>query len=202
MLGYCVCSLCYTNITTFHVDDTRETSVKGKTFANTHSVPLGNDLCIALDNTVEYIQFSDTLTFTMFNHDEYYSGYWWIDNEDDWLNISLIAAPLMIVFGLALLITHKTCSKRASSPIYTPCSRVHSLQYDAVYVPTTCNCDGVRCDGNGQCEGNVVEATDSSAIPVVVKGNYISGPYIASCLATPDTYKCGLLSVSYSSLYI
>lgn len=170
-------SLCYTNITTFHVDDTQETSVKGKTSANTHTVPLGNDLCIAVDNTVEYIQCSDNLTFTMFNHDEYYSSYWWIYNKDDWLNISLIAAPLMIVFGLALLITHKTCSKRASSLIYTPCSRVHSLQYDAVYVPTTCYCDEIRCEGTCRYEGNVVEATASSVIPVVDNGNYISGPY-------------------------
>lgn len=140
-------SLCYTNITTFHVDDTQETSVKGKTFANTHTVPLGNDLCIAVDNTVEYIQCSDNLTFTMFNHDEYYSSYWWIYNKDDWLNISLIAAPLMIVFGLALLITHEACSKW-HRPLFTHHVRVY-IRYSMTPCMSPQRATVMRLDARG-----------------------------------------------------
>lgn len=62
---------------------------------------------------------------------------WWF-TEDEWVKYSLIAAPLMIVFALAL-ITIRTCRKR--SYIYKPpCD--HGLS-DSLYGLTTT--DAISC---------------------------------------------------------
>lgn len=94
--------------------------------------------------------------------DEY--TYWWIGDNDSWLNVGLIVAPLTIVFGLAL-IAYKVYSK-PSSPrpnIYKPCSHLHS-QHNTVYVPTTRALDG--CDELNDVHIPLLNAKDASVLGV------------------------------------
>ncbi|KAI4786413.1 hypothetical protein KUCAC02_025098 [Chaenocephalus aceratus] len=70
----------------------------------------------------------------MVDHNDYYSNYRWVTEKDDWLVIALLATPLMIVFGIA----HRLWTTRASSHIYTPCSRFHAIEYGPVCLPATC----------------------------------------------------------------
>ena len=99
----------------------------------------------------------------------YHSNYWWINVRDNWLEITLIATLLMIMFAL-VLITHRICGKR-SSYIYKPCSRPHSSLYTRVYRPTTCSLEGTRCDVNNQGDEHVIMATDASVIGDAKRGN-------------------------------
>lgn len=94
----------------------------------------------------------------MVDHNEYYSNYWWLNEKDDMLRVILIAAPMMAVFGSALL-AYRIYSRRASSSIYTPCSSHATGPYAPVYGPTTC--DLRVCDGKDPEEGGV-----SAAVPV------------------------------------
>lgn len=69
-----------------------------------------------------------------------YSSYpRWTANSEDWLRVSLIAAPFMILFGL-VLITYRLCGRRALY-IYKPptqTTQCHSGVYEPVYKTTTC----------------------------------------------------------------
>lgn len=113
----------------------------------------------------------------MVDRNDYYNNYWWINHKDDWLKITLIAAPLMIIFGL-VLITHRICSRRSSSHIYKPCSHLYVPLYDPVYVPTTCAFDEMRYDVNKQQDEYVIDAKGASVIGVVERGNYNLSLYI------------------------
>ncbi|KAJ7984094.1 hypothetical protein DPEC_G00363770 [Dallia pectoralis] len=63
----------------------------------------------------------------MVGHNEYYGSYWWINNKNDWLTVTLIAAPALIVFGL-VLVTHRICSVRLSK-MHKPCSPWYNPVY-------------------------------------------------------------------------
>lgn len=135
----------------------------------------------------------------MFNHDEYYSSYWWIYNKDDWLNISLIAAPLMIVFGLALLITHEACSKW-HRPLFTHHVRVY-IRYSMTPCMSPQRATVMRLDARGPAGMKAMSWKLQPPLWFQLWTTVtISPAHIASYLATPDTYNCGLLSVSYSFL--
>lgn len=67
---------------------------------------------------------------------------WWITDGDDWLKATLIAAPILIVFGL-ILIAYRLHGKRTSSYIYKPGSQTRI--YGSVYEPTTCAIDENVC---------------------------------------------------------
>ena len=109
----------------------------------------------------------------MVDRDDYYSNHWGTKDTEDWLKIPLIAAPLMIVFGL-VLITHRICSRRSLSRIYKPCS-CRSPHHDPVYVPTTCAFG--QTDVHDQHDEHVIYATDASVIGVVERGSDILGSY-------------------------
>lgn len=63
--------------------------------------------------------------------------YWWwtTTDNDDWLRVSLIAAPIMVVVGVAALISYKLLNRRGKN-IYRMC-RHNRVIYDSVYKPTT-----------------------------------------------------------------
>lgn len=103
----------------------------------------------------------------MVNPTDYYNSYyWWTNNREDWFRVTLIAAPLMIVFGL-VLITYRLCSRR-SSYIYKPCSHTqmtqtaqcHTRLYEPVYKTTTC---AINDNYNATTE-HVLGPQDSSVI--------------------------------------
>lgn len=118
---------------------------------------------------MHFIHRVDSQLFTMVDHNDYYSNYWWINGKGDWLKITLIAAPLMIVFGL-VLITHRICSRQSPARIYKPCLHLYSPPYDPVYVPTTCAFDDTRYDVNKQHGEHVIDAKDASVIRSCGKG--------------------------------
>lgn len=99
----------------------------------------------------------------------YYSNYWWINPKEDWLKITLIAAPLLIVCAL-VLITHRVCSTRTSR-MYTPCSAPHAALYNPVYRPTTRAFEDTRCAMNNHDGEYVIMATDASVVGDAKKGN-------------------------------
>lgn len=98
----------------------------------------------------------------------YYSYYWWTNNREDWLRVSLIAAPLMIIFGL-VLISYRLCGRRASY-IYKPCahtqmtktSQCHSSVYQPVYKATTCAINDTNY--NGVTTEHELSPQDSSVV--------------------------------------
>lgn len=99
-----------------------------------------------------------------------HSAYWGIDGMDYWLEITLIAAPLMVLFGL-MLIAHRVYNRRSPSPIYTPCQPIYSTYYEPVYVPTTCAFDKTYVNDQRE-EHVVINAKDSSVIGAAERGNY------------------------------
>ena len=97
-----------------------------------------------------------------------HSGYRWIDGGDYWLEIIVIAAPLMVLFGV--LIAHRVYNRKSPSPIYKPCHYSHS--YEPVYVPTTCTFDKTYVVNDRYEEQVLINATDSSVIGVAERGNW------------------------------
>lgn len=79
----------------------------------------------------------------MSGHNDYSPYWWWTENED-WLKVTVIAAPVFIVLGLAL-ISYKLYERRTPSYIYKPGDG--TAVYNAVYKPTTCAMDDECCDG-------------------------------------------------------
>lgn len=66
-------------------------------------------------------------------------SYWWLTSEDDWIRVSLIAAPIMIVFGVIATISYVCHRKRSPKMIYNPCGlHANMSPYQPVYMPTTC----------------------------------------------------------------
>lgn len=82
---------------------------------------------------------------------QYY--YWWL-TDDDWIRVSLIAAPIMVLVGV--LATVFIMKKARRKNIYRICNSTH-VGYNPVYMPTTRKMTQKAC-----CE---VKPQDSSILP-------------------------------------